>query len=84
MVLGPELIFSSVDAATDNLMQEVLRKAFKDRTIIAIAHRVNTLMDFDRIVVMEAGRIVEIGLPGELMEKENGLFRTLVETQRGH
>lgn len=65
-------------------MQEVLRKAFKDRTIIAIAHRVNTILDFDRVVVMEAGRIVEIGLPGELMEKENGMFRSLVERQSGH
>jgi ATP-binding cassette subfamily C (CFTR/MRP) protein 1 len=65
-------------------MQEVLRKAFKDRTIIAIAHRVNTILDFDRIVVMEAGRVVEIGPPSELVAKENGLFRTLVERQGGY
>ena len=65
-------------------MQEVLRKAFKDRTIIAIAHRVNTIMDFDRVVVIEAGRIVEIGPPGELMKKEDGMFRALIERQGGH
>lgn len=62
-------------------MQRILRNAFADRTIIAIAHRLDTILDFDRVVVMNAGRIAEIGAPGELAQKEGSLFRTLVESQ---
>ncbi|KAF2450312.1 P-loop containing nucleoside triphosphate hydrolase protein [Karstenula rhodostoma CBS 690.94] len=75
---------SSVDAHTDALMQRILRTAFADRTIIAIAHRLDTILDFDRVVVMDAGRIVEVGLPGELLETEGSLFRALVESQKAN
>lgn len=71
----------SVDAHTDALMQRVLRSAFADRTIIAVAHRLDTILDFDRVVVMDKGRIVEVGPPSVLMKKEGGLFRVLVEAQ---
>jgi ATP-binding cassette subfamily C (CFTR/MRP) protein 1 len=71
----------SVDAQTDALMQRILRTAFTDRTIIAIAHRLDTILDFDRVVVMDAGRIAEMGSPGALVQKEGSLFRTLVESQ---
>ena len=60
----------SVDANTDALMQRVLRTAFKGRTIIAVAHRLDTILDFDRVVVMEAGRIAEVGVPGELLQTD--------------
>ncbi|KAF2713348.1 P-loop containing nucleoside triphosphate hydrolase protein [Pleomassaria siparia CBS 279.74] len=72
---------SSVDAQTDALMQRVLRTAFADRTIIAIAHRLDTILDFDRVVVMDAGSIAEIGQPAALMHKDGSLFKTLVESQ---
>lgn len=75
------LMARSVDAQTDALMQRILRTAFSDRTIIAIAHRLDTIMDFDRVVVMDAGRIAEIGDPGALVQKEGSLFKTLVESQ---
>ena len=75
-------VFSSVDAHTDALMQRILRTAFADRTIIAIAHRLDTILDFDRVVVMDAGRIVEVGVPGRLLEMEGSLFRALVESQK--
>ena len=71
----------SVDAQTDALMQHILRTAFSDRTIIAIAHRLDTILDFDRVVVMDAGRVVEIGAPGALVQKEGSLFKALVESQ---
>ncbi|KAJ4289146.1 hypothetical protein N0V90_011488 [Kalmusia sp. IMI 367209] len=74
---------SSVDAQTDALMQRILRTAFADRTIIAIAHRLDTILDFDRVVVMDAGKIVEVGIPGKLLATEGSLFRALVESQRG-
>ncbi|KAF2502909.1 P-loop containing nucleoside triphosphate hydrolase protein [Lophium mytilinum] len=75
---------SSVDAATDRLMQGVLRSAFADRTIIAIAHRLDTILDFDRVVVMDSGRIVEVGAPSELLKMERSLFKALVESQGKH
>ncbi|KAL5384917.1 hypothetical protein DPSP01_005024 [Paraphaeosphaeria sporulosa] len=74
---------SSVDAHTDALMQRILRTAFADRTIIAIAHRLDTILDFHRVVVMDAGRIAEVGVPTRLLETEGSLFRALVESQKG-
>lgn len=71
----------SVDAQTDALMQRILRTAFADRTIIAIAHRLDTILDFDRVVVMDAGGIAEIGEPSILMQTEGSLFKALVESQ---
>ncbi|KAK0609633.1 Metal resistance protein YCF1 [Lasiodiplodia hormozganensis] len=72
---------SSVDAATDALMQEILRSAFADRTVVAIAHRLNTILDFDRVVVMERGEIVEVGPPRTLLNTQGSMFRALVEAQ---
>ena len=62
-------------------MQRILRTVFADRTIIAIAHRLDTILDFDRVVVMDAGKIAEIGDPGVLMQTEGSLFKGLVENQ---
>ncbi|KAL5433031.1 hypothetical protein PMIN06_011810 [Paraphaeosphaeria minitans] len=73
---------SSVDAHTDALMQRILRTIFADKTIIAIAHRLDTILDFDRVVVMDAGRIAEVGMPGRLLETEGSMFRALVESQK--
>lgn len=78
------LTICSVDTQTDALMQKILRTAFADRTIIAIAHRLDTILDFDRVVVMDAGKIAEIGEPGVLMKTNGSLFRELVETQGKH
>lgn len=72
----------SVDVQTDALMQRILRTAFADRTIIAIAHRLDTILDFDRVVVMDAGRIVEVGAPKKLMETQGSLFKALVASQK--
>ncbi|PKY09269.1 putative ABC multidrug transporter [Aspergillus campestris IBT 28561] len=64
---------ASVDHETDLHMQRVLRDQFPDCTIIAIAHRLRTIMDYDRILVMADGEIVENGSPAELVEKR-GVF----------
>lgn len=50
---------------------------FKDRTIITIAHRINTILDSDRIVVLDHGRVAEFDTPSELVKKK-GLFYELV------
>lgn len=62
-------------------MQRIVRTAFADRTIIAIAHRLDTILDFDRVVVMDSGKIVEVGPPAVLMQTEGSLFKGLVESQ---
>jgi ABC-type multidrug transport system fused ATPase/permease subunit len=71
---------SAVDMETDALIQRSIREEFGDATLIVIAHRLSTIADFDRILVMGEGRVVEFGTPGELYEGgEGGVFRKLVE-----
>ena len=70
---------SSVDVQTDALMQRIIREEFQGCTIIAVAHRLQTILDFDRVVVLSAGEIVEYGVPGELLGTEGSKFRELWE-----
>ena len=72
---------SSVDTETEKLIQEAIDRLVHNRTTIAIAHRLSTLKNADRIIVLEKGTVVEEGTHNELMEKENGTFRHLVEIQ---
>ena len=54
---------SNVDMKTDAFIQKVIREKFKDTTVITIAHRLNTIADYDKVIVMRKGEIVEIGSP---------------------
>jgi ATP-binding cassette, subfamily B, bacterial len=72
---------SSVDAETERKIQEAIGALTKGRTTIAIAHRLSTLRNCNRLIVIEDGRIVESGTHEELMEKQ-GVFYNLVETQK--
>lgn len=64
---------------TDALLQRTLRSSdFRDRTIITIAHRINTIIDSDRIIVLDKGRVVEFDTPAELI-KRGGMFYELVK-----
>lgn len=67
---------SSVDANSDELMQQVIRKEFNDCTIIAVAHRLNTIMDFDRIALLSGGKLLEFDTPQALLERPSA-FRDL-------
>ncbi|KAJ2865626.1 Multidrug resistance-associated protein 1 [Coemansia erecta] len=69
---------ANVDLETDQHMQELIRSEFKDCTVLTIAHRLETIMNSDRIIVMDNGSIAEIGSPSELLEK-NGHFAELVK-----
>lgn len=70
---------AAVDVETDALLQATLRSAeFSKRTIITIAHRINTILDSDRIVVLEAGQVKEFDDPKTLIQRR-GLFYELVK-----
>ncbi|KAJ2389550.1 ATP-binding cassette transporter yor1 [Coemansia sp. RSA 2611] len=68
---------ADVDLDTDREIQRLIRDEFKQSTVLTIAHRLETVMGCDRIVVMDKGRIVEVGEPAELIEK-GGYFAELV------
>ena len=71
---------SRIDAKSDRQIQQVIREMFADKTVITIAHRLDTIIDSDRVLVMDAGQVVEYGGPVELLDKENGVFRQLVNS----
>ncbi|KAF9132037.1 hypothetical protein BGW39_000895 [Mortierella sp. 14UC] len=68
---------AAVDVETDELIQKTIRQEFKDRTILTIAHRIKTVMDSDKILVLEKGRVVEFDSPKRLMKAKGGLFYSL-------
>jgi ABC-type multidrug transport system fused ATPase/permease subunit len=67
---------SALDAETDQIIQTVIRKDFKC-TIIAIAHRIQTLLDYDKIIVLDSGRVVEFDDPQVLLQQPDSRFRSL-------
>jgi ATP-binding cassette subfamily B protein len=71
---------SSVDVETEKQIQEAIGRLIAGRTTFAIAHRLSTLRNASRLIVLDKGEIVEIGTHAELMEKK-GIFHNLVETQ---
>ncbi|CAK0875708.1 unnamed protein product [Prorocentrum cordatum] len=68
---------SSVDAATDQRVQEALRTRFGTSTVLTVAHRLQTVVGADRILVLDAGRVVEFGPPCELLADESSRFAAL-------
>ncbi|OJJ44494.1 hypothetical protein ASPZODRAFT_135308 [Penicilliopsis zonata CBS 506.65] len=85
---GPILLLdeatSSVDSVTSDLMQQALHKTFANKTVISIAHRLETVVDFDRIIVLDKGEIVESGSPKELLAKSDSAFKRLFDSRSGH
>lgn len=70
---------SAIDVATDTLIQRSIRDWFADRTLIVVAHRLSTVSDFDKILVLDNGRMVEFGTPRDLWEK-TGAFRGMCDS----
>jgi len=69
---------ASIDIETDTLIQKTIRQSFQDCTVLTIAHRLHTIIDSDRIMVLEKGRLVEFGKPVELLAQPDSLFLALV------
>lgn len=67
-----------MDNDTDAAIQEVIKTEFKDVTLIIVAHRLQTIMTADKILVLDAGRVVEFDSPQALLKKE-GTFKSLVD-----
>ncbi|KAI0810725.1 ABC transporter family protein [Xylaria sp. FL0064] len=70
---------SSVDMETDDKIQKTMAVGFKGRTLLCIAHRLRTIIGYDRICVMDSGRIAELGTPLELWDIKDGIFRGMCE-----
>jgi ATP-binding cassette subfamily B protein len=68
---------SALDSESEEIIREALNRLMRGRTVIAIAHRLSTVRNFDRIVVMQEGQIVEDGSPDHLMRR-NGRYRELI------
>lgn len=68
---------AAVDVQTDKIIQETIRSEFKDKTILTIAHRLDTIMDSDRILVLERGRVKEFDTPGNLLNNKESEFYSL-------
>ncbi|KAK5648315.1 hypothetical protein RI129_003207 [Pyrocoelia pectoralis] len=71
---------ANVDPYTDTLIQKTIRNNFFHCTVITIAHRLHTIMDSDRVLVMDAGTVVEFDHPHKLLQHKNGIFSEMVET----
>ncbi|KAJ4480031.1 ABC transporter [Lentinula aciculospora] len=70
---------ASVDYETDRNIQDTITHEFKDRTILCIAHRLRTIISYDRICVLDAGQVAEFDTPVNLYDNSNGIFRSMCE-----
>ncbi|KAL7674628.1 hypothetical protein ACOME3_000904 [Neoechinorhynchus agilis] len=69
---------SNLEAETEKIIQRVIRHEFSECTVITIAHHIKTIIDYDDVMVIDEGRIVEIGNPVELAMNKASRFRMLV------
>ncbi|NXU18762.1 MRP7 protein, partial [Pardalotus punctatus] len=73
---------ASVDQKTDQLLQQTIRQRFADKTVLTIAHRLNTILDSDRVLVMQAGKVAELDSPAHLSQKDGSLFQHLLHSRQ--
>ncbi|CAL1537561.1 unnamed protein product [Lymnaea stagnalis] len=70
---------AAVDMETDDLIQKTIRTEFKHSTVLTIAHRLNTIMDYDRVIVMDRGTIKEMDSPQALLNDSNSIFYSMAK-----
>jgi ATP-binding cassette subfamily C (CFTR/MRP) protein 1 len=68
----------AVDLETDALLQDTIRSCFKSCTILTIAYRLNTVLDYDKILVLDAGTVAEFDAPSNLLRNKNGIFYSMI------
>lgn len=75
---------SSVDSKTDAQVQETIRREFVQRgvTVITVAHRLDTVLAYDKILVLDSGELAELGSPNELLKRPRGYLRRLYDADR--
>ena len=73
---------ASVDQETDALVQTTIRQEFASSTVLTIAHRINTILDSHRVLVMKEGRVAELAPPADLLRNPQSLFYQLVHGSR--
>ncbi|XP_011096661.1 ABC transporter C family member 2 [Sesamum indicum] len=71
---------AAVDVRTDALIQKTIREEFKSCTMLIIAHRLNTIIDCDRILLLDAGQVVEFDTPETLLQREDSAFSKMVQS----
>ena len=69
---------ANIDLDTSARIQGLVRTAFRDATVFTIAHRLQTVIDYDRVMVLEGGKLVELDTPWQLLQNEKGLFSSMV------
>ncbi|KAG0022642.1 hypothetical protein BGZ80_011587 [Entomortierella chlamydospora] len=83
LVIGSKIIVldeaaASMDMVTDKLLQEATKENFADCTVLTIAHRMNTIIESDKVLVMDGGVVAEFGEPYKLLQNPDGVFARLV------
>jgi ATP-binding cassette subfamily C (CFTR/MRP) protein 10 len=73
---------ANVDRETDRQIQQTLRSAFRKSTVITIAHRVQTILDCDRVLVMQDGQVAEFDQPDNLLAEPHSLFSQLLNKHK--
>ena len=71
------LISASVDFETDNFIQQTIKQEFQEVTVLCIAHRINTIFDYDTILVMDNGKVAEFDTVKNLLSNKSSLFYNL-------
>ena len=70
---------AAVDFDTDSLIQTTIREEFSNCTVLTIAHRLNTILDSDRVLVLDAGKIAEFDSPKALLSNDSSIFYSLAK-----
>lgn len=84
LLLDPRVLMldeatASIDSETDALLQKMIRTSFRNQTVLCIAHRLDTIMDYDRVLVLRDGLIAEFDSPANLLKDPDGVFTSMVQ-----
>ena len=86
LVRNPQVLFldeatASIDTESDRIIQDTLRRKFRNKTVITIAHRLDTIMFSDRVLVLDDGHVAEFEDPLVLMDRDDSLFKAMCSAE---